>query len=280
MDHSKNSLSSFARKRLLKKIAFFFALAVFIAASGTGLWFLRNGEFMKIIDFEVSGTRMVPPGDLLSFVNGDGGKRGGFLGFILPESHRFAYLNDEDLIKAIKENFPRVKEASIFRDYASRSISIAVSERQEKIIWCSAVLDSAQGGPAANNCFWLDNEGFVIGESPNSEGTLVSVITDGSGKEIITGKAAIEGGKLANLIEAEKMVRDFGWLAEKTEIGDPSLKEAAITVSSGQKILVSLERSPWEEGKPILDAIIASGKWAAVEYVDLRIGGKGFYKLR
>lgn len=283
MDYKKNSLSSFAREKLLKKIAFFFAVAVFIGAAGTGFWFLRNGEFMKITSVEVSGTRMVPAGDLLTLVKSGEVKREGFMGFILPEDHRLAYEDDEKISGIIKERFPRVKEVSIARNNDTRSISVEVSERKEKIIWCHASAgssDNERDGFAVNNCFWLDDEGFVIGESPDSEGTLVPVITDKSEREITLGKTIVSAEKLANLIEAEKMMKSFGWVAEETAVEDSSLKEAVMIVSSGQKILVSLERSPWEEGKPILSAIVASGKWPEVEYVDLRIEGKGFYKLR
>jgi hypothetical protein len=42
MDYKKNSLSSFAREKLLKKIAFFFAVAVFIGAAGTGFVFAER----------------------------------------------------------------------------------------------------------------------------------------------------------------------------------------------------------------------------------------------
>jgi len=297
VEQKASSLSSWNRKRLLKKIAFFFALAVFISLAGTGAWFLRNGEFMKIVEVKVSGTRMVSPDAVLDLVKGDDAKHGGFLGFVLPEDHRLAFKDDGELVGLIKSRFPRVKDVSIFRDYEGRSISISVSERREGIIWCSAPAspgsqqgesaEPQQGGPDAGNppdgtknCFWLDGEGFVIGEAPDAIGTLVPVVTDRSGKEIFLGKVALPAEKLANLVKAEKMVSGFGWTAEETVIGDYLFKEAAITISSGQKLLISLERGPEEEGIPVLNAIVSSGSWPKTEYVDLRIEGKGFYKLK
>ena len=287
MEHKANSLSSWNRKRLLKKIAFFFALAVFLSGSGTGIWFLRNGDFMKIVEFKVSGTRMVPPDDVLALIKGDEAKKGGFMGFILPESHRFAFKKDNELTELIISRFPRIKEISIIRDDGARSLSVFVSERRERIIWCSASASAQDGSEsvsaeqsAIKNCFWLDEEGFVIGEAPDAKGTLVSVITDRSGNEIILGKIALSAEKLANLVKAEKMMSGFGFSAEETVIDDPSLKEAVITVSSGQKVLISLERDPEEKGGPVLSAIVSSGSWPKTEYVDLRIEGKGFYKLR
>jgi hypothetical protein len=47
------------------------------------------------------------------------------------------------------------------------------------------------------------------------------------------------GGKARELIEAEKKMKSFGWVAEETAVEDSSLKEAVMIVSSGQKILVS-----------------------------------------
>lgn len=294
MEHKASSPSSWNRKRLLKKIAFFFALAIFLSAAGTGAWFLRNGEFMKIVEFKVSGTRMVSPDAVLALAKGDDAKHGGFLGFVFPEDHRLAYKDDDELVELIKSRFPRVKETSIIRDYEARSISISVSERREEIIWCSAsaLARDRSAEPQQNelgtdnppdgvkNCFWLDGEGFVIGEAPDARGTLVPVITDRSGKEIFLGKMVLPAEKLANLVKAEKMISGFGWTAEETVIEDYLFKEAVIIISSGQKLLISLERGPEGEGVPILNAIVSSGSWPNTEYVDLRIEGKGFYKLK
>jgi len=246
---------------------------MFIFSAGVGLWFLRNGSFMKIDEIKVSGTRMVPPEDIISLIKSKNARHGGFLGFILPENHRLAYKNDEELTSLIKTQFPRVKEITIKKDYENRAISVAVSERHEKITWCA---DEGE----ARYCFWLDEEGFVIGEAPDSKGELVFVISDKTGRKISIGTETIDQEKLQNLLESAKMTKNFGWATKEITIDDPLFKEASIIVSSGQKIFVSLEQNSAVSGRPILETLIASDKWPEVEYVDLRIDGKGFYKLK
>ena len=248
-------------------------IILFLSALGVGASFLIKGESMKIAEIKVSGTRMISSEEIISLIDGSEGKRRGLWEFIFPKDHRFIYKNNEELSGMIIAHFPRVKEVAIRRDYGRRLISVAVSERKEEIVWCSSLND-------VKNCFWIDNEGFVIGEAPDSEGSLVTLVEDKTNREILLGKEAVTKDKLKNLIIASEMIKDFGWFAESIAITDPLLKEAFITISSGQEIIVNIERSPLTEGKAILNAIISSGKWPEIEYVDLRIEGKGFYKMK
>lgn len=264
---------------MFKKIILIFTTAVFVSALGCGLWFLRNGEFMKIKEVKVSGTRMILPESIISLTEEKSARHGGFFGMILPGNHQLSYKNDKDLTELIKTRFPRVNDVSITRDYESQTLSIAISERKEEIIWCLASASDEREGYIPS-CFWLDDEGFVIGEAPDSEGTLVFVVSDKTGKEVFLGKTIIAEDKLKNLTEAAKMIKDFGWAAKEITIDDTSMKEASFNLFSGQKIFVSLEQNSAVFGRPVINTITASGKWPEVEYVDLRIEGKGFYKLK
>jgi len=239
------------------------------------MWFLIKGDFIKVTEIKVSGTRMVSPEEIVFFVNSEDGKRGGLWGFILPDDHQLAYKKDEDLTNSIKTRFPRVKDIIIDRDYSERFISIAVSERTEKTIWCFISDEEEQ-----KDCFWLDNEGFVIGEAPYSEGSLVTTIEDETNRKILPGEKAVPEKELGHLLEVADMIKEFNWVADEISVSDPNFKEAVVIISSGQKIIVSLERSSVSEGRAIINAIISSGCWPRIEYVDLRVEGKGFYKTK
>jgi hypothetical protein len=266
---------SWNRKKLFKKIVFFFVLAVILSALVLGVWAFIKGDYFKINEIKVSGTRMISPEETIALVNGEEGKRGGLLAFILPDNHMLAYKDNEDLINLIKSHFPRAKDVVINHDYKERLISIAILERTEKTIWCFVPESNEE-----KRCFWLDNEGLMIGEAPYAEGSLVTIIEDKTGRKISLGERAFPEKELGYLLEVAKMIKEFNWATDEISVSDPLFKEAVVLLSSGQKTMVSLERSSVSEGKAIINAIVSSGCWPKTEYVDLRVEGKGFYKLR
>ncbi len=267
------NFSAWHKQKLIKKIIIFFIIIICIVVLGTGAWFLRNGEFMKIDEIKVFGTRMVPSEDIIELIKSEDSRRGGFLGFIFPENHRFAYKNNEELFQLIQRRFPRIEKATITRDYKNRAISIAVTERREAITWCMAINDERR-------CFWLSDLGIVLGKAPDSRGTLIPIITDTTNRNIFLGRRLIEEEKFKNIIEATEMFLEFNWIVEEIMIDNVLSKYAIITINSGQKIFISLSRSLEIEGRPVLSEILLSNKWPRVEYIDLRVEGKGFYKLR
>ena len=267
------NFSAWHKQKLIKKITIFFIVIICITVLGTGVWFLRNSDFMKVNEIRVSGTRMVSPEDIIKLIKSEDSRHDGLLRFILPKNHRFAYKNNEELFKLIQRRFPRVEKTTITHDYKNRTISIAVIEQREAITWCITPDD-------ARHCFWLSDSGIVLGKAPDSHGTIIPVITDTTNRNIFLGRKLIDETRLKNIIEATEMFLEFNWAVEEIMIDNILLRNAIITINSGQKIFISLLRSPEIEGRPVLSEILLSGKWPRVEYVDLRVEGKGFYKLR
>jgi len=275
-------LSKWGQKKLLKKIAISFIAVFFLVATLTGVWFLRNGEFMKIVHFEVLGTSMVSPEDIIALMQSNDVLRNELIGFILPQNHILAYHNNEVLVNIIKKRFPRVKEAIIARDYQNRSISVYITERNNQVIWCSTNLVMA-GRPSLHkdkHCFWLDNTGVVIGRAPYSHGTLIPVIIDQTGRDIFLGRTLILQDKLTNLLSAIEMLEGFNWTITEIIINDAEFNELVITIDTGQKLFINILRDLQAEGRAILNTLVVEQKWPRIESVDLRIDGKGFYKLR
>ncbi len=274
--------SDWRKQRLFKRIVIFSVAFIFLVAAGVGVWFLRNGEFMKIVNFEVSGVTMIPAEDIISLMQGDIVRHRGMLGFILPQNHILAYQNNEKITELIKKQFPRVKEVVIVRDYSNRSMFARVIERNNKAIWCATAI-KIPGRITNDNrkhCVWLDDTGVVIGKAPYSKGTLIPVITDTTGGNIFLGRTLLSEIKLTNLIFMIETLREFDFAITEIIISDQALNEATIVIDSGQKFFINLDLNLQAGARAIIDAIIASNKWSEVEHIDLRIEGKGFYKLR
>ncbi len=277
-----NNFSDWKWRKLFKKIIIFCVTLIFLIAVGAGVWFLRNGEFMKIVNFEVSGTEMISSEHIIALMEGDTIRHQGFLGLIFPQNHILTYQGNETIAELIMQEFPRVEEVIITRDYRNRSIRAHIIERDNKAIWCATAIKIPKRITNESNkhCVWLNDEGIVIDEAPYSQGTLVPVILDATGRNIFLGKTLIPHAKLTNLIVMTETLHEFGSAIKEIIIRNVELNEATITIDSGQKIFINLEHNLQAESRAIINAIIASNKWQSVEYVDLRIEGKGFYKLR
>lgn len=267
-----NRAAAFKRKFLIKRIFSIFIIVGSALAVGGCLWFFRNAEIFKISDIEISGNKIIPSADIEFLIKGEKCERKGFLGMILPKGHFMSYKKEEDISETISAAFSRIKEVKTDISALNKKITISVSEREKEAIWCL-------GASSPRNCFWLDADGFVFSDAPDSKGAMIDIISDLTNRNISLGMTAIDGNRLRNIRSALRMVREFNWLADETIVEDSLIKEARVSILSGQKILISLDRDP-SESKPILEAIISSGKWNQVDYVDLRIEGKGFYKLR
>ncbi len=267
------NFSAWHRQRLIKKIIVFLIVAALITILGFVAWFLIYGEFMQVDEIKVSGTRMVLPADIIALMEDGDSRRGGLWGFIFPENHQFIFKNNEELFQFIQRRFPRVAATDITHDYENRTISIIVTERREVATWCTATDNT-------RHCFWINDEGLVLDKAPDSRGTLIPVITDKTHRDVFLGRRIIDQEKLKNLIKATEMISEFGWATQEIIIDDSLLQDAVITVVSGQKVFISLLRSPETNGRPILTEMALSGKWTRVKHIDLRIEDRGFYTLR
>ncbi len=69
------------------------------------------------------------------------------------------------------------------------------------------------------------------------------------------------------------------WHVLEAGITDRGLKEFYMNLGGGQKVLFSTIFDP-KSAEPIISEIIKSSDWPLFEYLDLRVEGKGFYKLR
>lgn len=265
-----NNLSPWHKDKLIKKVILISLSIVFIFIIGASFWLFRNHNFMSVIDIQVTGTRMVPANKIIDLMMSEAVRHSGFIDFVLPDNHRFAYKNNEEIIRIIKSHFPRIKDISILWNHRERMLLITVSERIEKIIWCDN----------EDKCLWLDDDGFALSSAPSVRGTMVSLISDEVSRGIKEGSMIIDRGKLQNLIQGIEMIKNFNWAIQEISITDSLRRSATIRIISGQEIFISLEHNSRVAGVPVIETIISDGKWPRIQYIDLRIDGRGFYKLR
>lgn len=193
------------------------------------------------------------------------------------------FIPDDYLIK----NYPPIAEIKMEKDYIERSVRISLTKRQKLGVWCK--LDKIQEGTvtsttsnevASPDCFWFDKEGVVFAEAPAAEGNLIYKVNDFSGRPLDFGDSILEKKFLVNLIKIFEVLEKANLKAMSLKLENLALQEiiAEPVASFSPKIYFSLKADPIF-GLSVLTSF-KNIDLAQIEYIDLRIPNRAYYKLK
>lgn len=191
----------------------------------------------------------------------------GGLGGILGSNNYLAWP------KKIQNNTPEVSTLEIKKQWKDRSIIISPVLRRNHLTWCQA------SGPDQSTCYWVDREGIVFDEAPIAEGNFITTIYDNS----LAPEPVIIGGHIVdeisftyieNIIDAHK---SLGLDIEKITL-DKALEELHVKLLSGGTILFNLRFDPTINALPALAKIQSERNLNRLNYLDLTVDGRAFYK--
>lgn len=194
--------------------------------------------------------------------------------FFASQSKITSFLGAENILiwdnRKLAE-FPKnleIADLTIEKDYFERQVKINIKERKRFGIWCEI-----------NNCFWFDKNGVIFSEAPMVEGNLIYKISDFSGRSLKFGDLALEEKLLANLIKIFDVLEKSDLKIKSLKLENLQLQEV-ITESTNSlpKIYFSLRIDP----SFTLAAIDSMKKIGLekIEYVDLRVENRAYYKLK
>ncbi|MFY9493521.1 MAG: hypothetical protein WAP55_03545 [Minisyncoccia bacterium] len=136
----------------------------------------------------------------------------------------------------------------------------------------------------AGECFWLNKEGISFSKSARSAGNLVPSLEDKTGRELKVGSELLEADILAELSFLKQRVsEDLGLNLKSGETSDANLKDFDFTTSAGWTLKVSIGQNAYktlETLKQTLAEINKTNSTALLDYIDLRIPNKVYYKLK
>lgn len=158
---------------------------------------------------------------------------------------------------------PAIMNVDIKKGWFKRIIKVEVNERERFAIWCNA---------QANNCYWIDKEGYVFADAPVTEGSLVFTIFDKSDSNLFPGSRVEEDRFVGNLISIFENFSKTGFEIKKI-ISDGMLKEIRIETMEGPMFIFSTRIDSSKNLGLIKDLDLKK-----VEYIDLTVDDKIFYK--
>lgn len=242
----------------------FVLLAVFLLIMGGIFYFIFLSGYFNLINVRILGNRAMDSQRVIPLVQKlYGGKKFG----IVNKSNYFM-LSERFLSAEIKNAFPIIEYAQVNKVMPD-SLEINIREREATGVWC------------ADKCFYFDREGIIFEESPKTRGALVLSIQNAKrGSYLLGDKVMGRDGvdffsKIKDLVAA-----NFDFSVIEFFISDSG--EVSAAISHGWRMVLNSEEDPivqMSNLKYVLDEKIKT-RVRELEYVDLRLGNRVYYKYR
>ena len=180
----------------------------------------------------------------------------------------------------LKNNFNRLEVSSIEKKFP-RAILIKVKERQPELVWCS-------GG----TCYLVDKSGLVYSRANATDEEInrsqFLVVIEDNARPIEIRKTSLDESFIQYLKEIDAVLVDDLGLSFEGSYHTPAI--------SSQEVVVKIkeDNEDWtlklssavssKDVKKILETVfekeLSGDKRSQLEYLDLRVKGKVYYKLR
>lgn len=162
---------------------------------------------------------------------------------------------------------PSIIALSIKKDFLKRSIDINVVGRQKFGILCTKI-----------ECWWFDKEGIAFKKAPQVEGEIIYKINEFSERKLGVGDAVLNAKQFENAIKIFEVLEEAGLNIKTLNINDLELQETYIESPLISRIYFSL-RSASNFNEAVFENLKRVGL-EKIEYVDLRVENRVYYKLK
>jgi len=243
-----------------------------LAFLGVSIYTLFFSPFLEITAINISGNKSIKEELILEKINPQ--ISGKYLNYINKDN--LLLIRTGKIKKDILESFKIIRSVETKRKFPS-GLEVQIFEREPKLVFCGA-----------GECFILDeNEEAYDRYALNEEGGKNNfiVLTDESAKKINLGDFVLEKNYMEYILEIRDKLKEKTDLEIENNFMTPSLisKDIRVKTKEGWEIYFNQDISLEKEGemlKAILDKKVEKDQRADLEYVDLRIDNKVFYKFK
>ncbi|MEK9154931.1 MAG: hypothetical protein AAB596_02585 [Patescibacteria group bacterium] len=190
------------------------------------------------------------------------------------------------------KNYPDITKLAIQKDYPNRTVNINVKGREKFGIWCLISSNLSQANASTTNtiaaidnqaqipekCWWFDNSGVLFERAPSTQGEIIYKISDLSERPLDNYSQALDKNSFDNLIKIIKILESSGIKTKNLLLENFDLKEISTNSSIIPKIYFSLRINP-ESTSSVIESIKKIGL-EKIEYIDLRVENRTYYKLK
>jgi cell division septal protein FtsQ len=268
---SRNNLE-IARKRrkISSRWAFYFTAVIFLVAIVFALFF---SDFLSITSIKISGLDKLEEKSIRNTIEEK--LKGKY--FKMVNKNSLILLQKAEIEKALQDNFKRVENVWIKKVFPN-GLRITVKERVLTMLICDSL-----------KCYVLNERGEAYGSDNFSaedlEGENLVVLSDVTGARISTENNPLEDDFRKFILKLASNVEDETGIVLKKQYETPSRMSGDLKVETedGWKIYFSENVGMEKEMlmlRTVLGHKIEKERQKDLEYIDLRIANKVFYKFK
>lgn len=166
--------------------------------------------------------------------------------------------------------FPRVKRARVEKNYAERTLTLKLTEREPVGVWCAAK-------QSPERCFWFDEDGIAFEKSFSVQGNLIVAVNDYSAHAVELGARVLSPQLTPGLLSILRVIRESELGFSEVRLNDIALQEIEARVYEGPKIYFSL-RFPSENALGVIQSLAEKPEFWKLSYIDFRVENRAYYK--
>jgi len=248
-----------------------------LGLAGVVIYFLLFSSQIEINSLVVTGNQEIPSSEIAA--RASDALVGKYLKIFAKNNFFFA--RPGDISANLKRNFNRLEVTSIKKKFPD-TLYIEVKERQPEIVWCS-------GGV----CYLVDKSGLIYAGANLSvdelKNTQYLTIVDDNSRPVDIGLTNIGQKFVENFKQIDAILTHDLSFTLADVYHTPAIASQEIYVKIGEPesdgwiLKINSDITPAETKKVIqtvLDGELAGDKLKSLDYLDLSVRGKIYYKLR
>lgn len=258
------------RRRTVLRVVFWLALLIFV---GVLIYVLFFSVYLKVTNIKISGEKYIAENDLAEKVQND--LSGKILWTI--SKNNLLLVRKEEIRKDILRDFRQARNVEIRKKFP-HELDVIVTERIPTILF--------QG---ANGVFFLDEKAVAYDNADPKADKIknydLPFLADADGKNVDLGEQVLNGDYLEYLTAIRQKMKDRTDIEIANDFTTPSLvsRDIRVRTKEGWQIFFN-ESVPLDKEIEMLSAVlkneIPQNERADLDYVDLRIDNKVYYKFR
>lgn len=174
--------------------------------------------------------------------------------------------------------FPDITNISVKKELFHRLV-IDFEKRTQIGIWCHLADDNSEN----NRCYYFDKKGIIFKEAPQTEGSLILKIEDLSKENISLGAQALTDKQLSFITSFnKKIIENNTFKLVKFKIKSSENRDLEAVTDQGWSVYLDQNQDPALEATNLFTVLseIIKDKSSKLDYIDLRVPSRVFYKLK
>ena len=247
------------RAKRWKVIFFWFSFTV---AFLTIMWLFFFSPFFKITEIKLPENDIVTNNDIHKLIIDSAPLNLGENIFILSKNQ---------IKSGLAAIFPNITDISIKKE-PFHGLIVNFEKRIQIGIWCNNA-----------NCYYFDKEGIVFKEAPQTEGALILKIEDFEKKGVSLGDQVLNYNQLKFIAEFNnKITENNQFKIIKFKITPSANFDLEAITDRGWSIYLDQNQDPVLEANNLFTILneVIKNKASNLEYIDLRLPSRIFYKMK